>query len=138
MSEPERLSVNRPVRRKTNPVFFFRVSNGVGGFRQTAIREAATSDANFLGQSRHIPEKRSATLCAKVPFLIVILQGVVKGVDVGLTCRCNNGCPVKVSGDAKRASCSAFAVRAMAHAVHGWASVHCDGSLPAGTGSGHE
>ena len=68
-----------------------------------------------------------------MPFLIVVLRSMVKGIDIGRASPLHDGRSIEVGRDSERASGSPLAVRAVADAMHGRERVHCNGGLPAGT-----
>ena len=69
--------------------------------------------------------------------LIVVLRCMVKGIRLGLTPMLHNRSSIEVGRDAECAASSAFAVRAVADAMHRGQRVDSDGGLPTGTGCGH-
>jgi hypothetical protein len=69
--------------------------------------------------------------------LIVVLRCMVKGIRLGLTPMLHNRSSIEVGRDAECAASSAFAVRAVADAMHRGQRVDSDGGLPTGTGCSH-
>ena len=67
----------------------------------------------------------------------MVLLCMVKRVDRRFSGARDNGRSIEVGRDAKCAASSAFAVRAVADAMHRGQRIDSDGGLPTGTGCGH-
>jgi hypothetical protein len=123
--------------RQRNPNLSFAIADGVGRLGQSFVSKATSGNADFFGQRRQVPKQGGAALGAEVTRLIVVLTGVMEGVDLGLAGEFSDGGFVEIGGDAERAAGAAFAVGAVANTVHGGQGVDSDGGLAAGAGGCH-
>jgi hypothetical protein len=129
--------MNLPVPRKRNPSLALAISHRVRRLGQGFVCEATSGDADFFGQRRQVPKQGGAAVGAEVALLIVVLSGVMEGVDLGLAGEFSDGGFVEIGRNAKRAAGAAFAVDAVANTVHGGQGVDGNGGLAAGAGGCH-
>ena len=133
--------VCRPTCWQLHPSLAFVVGHAVRWIGQNVSCKTAARNADFFGQGAHEPKQRGAAVGAAVgalvPGLIMILGCVVEGVNLGFTDALRHRRLIEISRDAIRAPGSAFAIRAVANAVHRRRCVHRDGGLAAGAGGCH-
>jgi hypothetical protein len=131
------MRIDLPMRWQRNPSLAFAVAHRHARLRQSCIRKTPSGDADFFGKRRQVPKQGGAAVGAEVALLIVVLSGVMEGVDLGLAGEFSHGGFVEIGGNAERAAGAAFAVGAVANTVHGGQGVDGDRDLAAGAGGCH-